>query len=69
MSTIKYAKERVDCIDGSLEMAAHAFIATSRALASTIAGHLNAALLKAEKCTRDYLIWRRQLRTPIGDRD
>eukprot|EP00972_Heterocapsa_arctica_P008856 1298645-Heterocapsa_arctica.AAC.1 len=68
MSVIKYAKEQVDYIDGSPEMAAHAFIATSRALASTNAGHLHAQILQAEKCTRDHLIWRTQLRTAIGDR-
>eukprot|EP00972_Heterocapsa_arctica_P004573 679847-Heterocapsa_arctica.AAC.1 len=48
MDIIKYAKERVDCTEGSPEMAACALVATSRALASTQAADLNASLAIAE---------------------
>jgi hypothetical protein len=82
MEPIIYALTRVDSTDGSPELAAAAFIATSRALSMTtgrakaknasrtqaIAEELNVALQEAVKRTRNYLIWRTQLRSPIGDR-
>eukprot|EP00972_Heterocapsa_arctica_P037341 5495547-Heterocapsa_arctica.AAC.1 len=65
--SIQYAKEGVDLPDGSPEIAAQALKATSHALASCPRG-LHVALGAAEKCVRDYLIWRTQLRTDLGDR-
>ena len=66
--TIMWVKERVDDNTSSPGISASALIATSRALASCLAGDLNAALVIAERLVRDVLIWRVQLHSPLGDR-
>jgi hypothetical protein len=66
---IKYAQECLNLTNGEQpKMAASALNATSQALASCLPGKLNAALGVAEICVRDNLIWRTQLRCPLGDR-
>jgi hypothetical protein len=65
---IAYAKEQVDCIDGSPEISASALNAITQAVASCPAGGLGDALYVAQKLSRDYLVWRTQLRTPLDNR-
>jgi hypothetical protein len=65
--SIQFAKDCVDDPDGSPEIAAKALKATSHALADC-PRWLRGALYAAQKLVRDYLIWRIQLRTDLGDR-
>jgi hypothetical protein len=65
---IAYAKERVDCIDGSPETSASALNAITQAVASLGDGGLGNALVVAQKKSRDYLVWRTQIHTPLDDR-
>ena len=69
MHNIVFAKAYIDVIDSSPKIAADGFIAVSRVLASLPGADLiYASMAQARKLSRDYLIWRTQLRTRIGDR-
>jgi hypothetical protein len=66
---VELAKQRVVQRDSSPTLAASALAAISQALASCPPGELNAALVIAERLTRDYLIWRTTIRCPLDDRN
>jgi hypothetical protein len=69
MHNIVFAKAYIDVIDSSPKIAADGFIAVSRVLASLPgADPIYASMAQARKLSRDYLIWRTQLSTRIGDR-
>lgn len=69
VKSVVYAKERVDCPEGTPETAAKALMASSRARASCPPGELHASLGRADKSVRDFLVWKTQLRAPLGDRN
>ena len=69
MKNIRYAKECVDSLKSSLDIAAKAFKAASRALAScSKPDDSHTAVGKAVQLARDYLVLRVQMTTPLEDR-
>jgi hypothetical protein len=68
-NVVESAKQCVEQPDSSPTLAASALAAISQALASCPPGELNAALVIAERLTRDYLIWRTTIRCPLDDRN
>ena len=65
---IEMARASFDHVDCTPELAAKALVAISRAQASCRQSELHySAIRQAEQAVRAFLIWRTQLRSPLGD--